>query len=795
LLKNEKDINKKDPPTAERSVNNLFNEKDIEPNNQSIIKLPKDYKNKIKGLSTIKKPNAKENKFNSFLFSEDEDIFESDKENLETKNKINIKENNNKKEKKESKDALMKENKKSKTNKEKNKVSKKGKNQKANTKPKKMEKFEEIQETEEGVNSESDVQAKKLNANPMGINMKNERKDKQKAENKKLEKNQKNKLEEQINGDKENQIDQLKKTNNKNEKDKKNIKTSQNITYNINEQYEENKKIQNKSKSRKEEKIGNESEFDNIVNRKAQIKENDNKKNNIEIIIEENEQKDNVEPIMKNKKAQEEIIKKKSGKDFENNNKDHQELFIENKQEKNAIQEEPDKNAKKKNKNKSSKEKNIKEKAKEMLIESQIGHLNDNSNLEYNVVEISYDAEDIESEINNKKKIKKEKTKFDNLINEEPNNQSEESEKMNYKNIKSVKPGKIIEKKHTKKEKEEEKIKAFLNRDKRKIKDVYSDSDKDSETSLREESTNEKRKGNRGKLPKKFKTESQYIKFAFKNLEHIIPEEEKIKHEKNPTFGINGRYSRRVRIPRLNVFAGEKINYKAAPGDGGYEVASIFTSKNSLKQYFKDVEIERPKKPKKRLIKKALKNKLNEVHSGDESITEDIKDTVKIEQERPVIEDEEYQIDSKEKEDEQEERKKSGKNLKKSIKIENGIKNEKAKNNHNQEVFENKLEDDVNTEDEIKTMKKDYKLTSNENKQNEQKLIIPPKSYKPKAKSVNNFILCQILESSGKNKIKIGNENILKNLLKGQKFTIQPNSYYFIMNQSDTDLIISVKYP
>jgi len=92
-------------------------------------------------------------------------------------------------------------------------------------------------------------------------------------------------------------------------------------------------------------------------------------------------------------------------------------------------------------------------------------------------------------------------------------------------------------------------------------------------------------------------------------------------------------------------------------------------------------------------------------------------------------------------------------------------------------------------------MKKDYKLTSNENKQNEQKLIIPPKSYKPKAKSVNNFILCQILESSGKNKIKIGNENILKNLLKGQKFTIQPNSYYFIMNQSDTDLIISVKYP
>lgn len=779
----------------EKTESNLNNENKIEPpnSNESVIINVKDKEKRFKGLSTIKKPIGQNNKFNSFLFSEDEKIFDSEEDNIKDKNKetdnLNSKESkqmNSKSQPVDIKDSKIKEIKDKKEENTKAKNYKENKNEAKSkkeikedsktkkdkkTKGKQIEKIEEVKEIEEELEYESDVKGKNIKLIEHKIEGKHNKKINLKSnEIKDKEKNEKDYLENKKEDYKQNKI--LDESINKgvNNKNKRNTNVEENIDKKDNDK---NKTIKNKQNLKKSNMHHKEYPDNKMI---------ENKK---EVVLQNNSNY--------------------SDNDFDNNLNDlGNEDFISGSLKNDNVlkQTNYDKNKKAK-------------KAKNTNSESE-SDSNTNSN---------------EEKIKEDKKAAKQKKSNSN------------------KNQKSKEKEEKVEKEE-KEEIEQTKIDAFLNQGRRKLKDIYSSSENDSDKSIWEESTNEKRKNLGGKIKlKKFKTENDFIKYAFKNLENLIPKEQKIKHEENPTFGINGRYSRRIRIPRLNVFAGEKIHYIAAPDNCGFEVASIFSAKNSFKEFFGDVQIEKAKKPKKRLVRKALKDKLNEVDVTKENVIDDVKDAVQKEAERQPVEDEEYTDEEQEDKDKEinvafikqqnnkvniakkntnqnQQKMQNEKNFnenqritqskKKDKNIINKSNNDQNENNQqnkkiDKQANENKQKDlnknkkkkedekeekeELNTEDEIKSLSKNYQIETVENEVYDQKLTIPAKSFKPSAKSVNFFIYCQVLESAGNNKVKIGENNIYINLIKGQKFTIIPSSVYYITNKSDKDLVIAVKYP
>lgn len=84
------------------------------------------------------------------------------------------------------------------------------------------------------------------------------------------------------------------------------------------------------------------------------------------------------------------------------------------------------------------------------------------------------------------------------------------------------------------------------------------------------------------------------------------------------TFGKNGRYSLRMRIPRLNKLLGEKVTYiHTAYGD---EIRSIYSSRKAVKDITEQYEIG---KGKQRKLRKGLQQKSN-FKSKDDNRNSDI---------------------------------------------------------------------------------------------------------------------------------------------------------------------------
>ncbi len=683
-------------------------------NDSSILFNPKNQENRIKGLSTIKKKRKDEdNKFNSFLSSDDESFFNDESEiKLEDKYNKELKEKKifDKEENNDVESNRVSKNDKISISKEKNSIKKINDNKyNKRLKKKNLNDIEVIKEDNE--------------EKEFGSEIKNNNSD---TNNLLLDKNYRNEI--------------------------NNVRINKNNFDEINQENLKN--------------IKHEKELHN-----DDINNNDNDNDNINI------QKDKVSKNKKLKKSKNKLIEEDNNilLPYNNINKEK----IDDKREK-TYKENLDLNRKK---NVIFKDNNY--------VENPV--YDDNYNFSHE--ELSVESKLINANVKDKlqKKDNKDKKKNDQKINDSDNSevkytvQVEKSRKFN-ENEKDEK-----DEKKEKEEKEKKKVQEFLNQDNKKNVDIYdSSSEKNSNSSLvkESESTNDKRRyPKKLNRQKKFKTENEFIKFAFKSLDYVIPIEKKIKHEENPTFGLHGRYSRRMRIPRLNGLAGEKITYRAAPDNNGYEAVSIFSAKNSINELFGDIEIGKPKKLKRRLVKKALKNKLEENESEKEELNEGNEDKKKKDIEKVYSED-------KKDSDEKEEilnKEKNNKNIKN---IKHNKNNEIEDKRQKEDEKEYIKKDKNNLEEEIKKYKVSWKIDKIEDDDNiDQILIVSPSSCKPFAKTTDKIIQCIIMESAGNNSIQIGDNVLLKNLLKGQTFIIPPRSRYGILNKPDKNLIIGVKFP
>jgi hypothetical protein len=113
-------------------------------------------------------------------------------------------------------------------------------------------------------------------------------------------------------------------------------------------------------------------------------------------------------------------------------------------------------------------------------------------------------------------------------------------------------------------------------------------------------------------------TESEYIKRVYQSKDNIRTTEVALPIVEGETFG-NGRYPKRHRIPRLDKFMGEKVNYVHDPITGAFNAETVF--KINPYTIIRSIEIQTPKKRLRKGLKHGSDDELEE-----EVIKEDIED-------------------------------------------------------------------------------------------------------------------------------------------------------------------------
>jgi len=104
-------------------------------------------------------------------------------------------------------------------------------------------------------------------------------------------------------------------------------------------------------------------------------------------------------------------------------------------------------------------------------------------------------------------------------------------------------------------------------------------------------------------------TESQFIKETYQRMLDSKSEYKKISANNEQYFGVSNRYSRRIRIPRLNKLAGERLSYNMVKHPDLKitipTLAGVISSNNDFEIFKNEHKI---KKSKKRLVKGLKKN-------------------------------------------------------------------------------------------------------------------------------------------------------------------------------------------
>jgi hypothetical protein len=113
-------------------------------------------------------------------------------------------------------------------------------------------------------------------------------------------------------------------------------------------------------------------------------------------------------------------------------------------------------------------------------------------------------------------------------------------------------------------------------------------------------------------------TESEYIKRVYQSKDNIRTTEVELPMVEGETFG-NGRYPKRHRIPRLDKFMGEKVNYIRDPVTGGFTAETVF--KINPYSLIRNIAIQTPKKR----LKKGLKEgNIEEEDNAEDDLEEEV---------------------------------------------------------------------------------------------------------------------------------------------------------------------------
>jgi hypothetical protein len=114
-------------------------------------------------------------------------------------------------------------------------------------------------------------------------------------------------------------------------------------------------------------------------------------------------------------------------------------------------------------------------------------------------------------------------------------------------------------------------------------------------------------------------TESQFIREAFIRMQEEKPIFKLVEEDEDQFFGVNNRYSRRTRVPRLNRIAGERIEYTLKKDPIlGVCIPSLFGVIKNKNESTLDYANSHRIKPKKKKLKKGLK-KIKEEDENSQS--------------------------------------------------------------------------------------------------------------------------------------------------------------------------------
>ncbi len=219
-------------------------------------------------------------------------------------------------------------------------------------------------------------------------------------------------------------------------------------------------------------------------------------------------------------------------------------------------------------------------------------------------------------------------------------------------------------------------------------------------------------------------TETQYLKTIFKQLEEQNVKYFPIKEEKQEYFGVDNRYPRRKRFPVLNPIIGERLAYGVRMNNDTKvpEVIGIYRNNQFVREFQKEHQL---KPPKKRLVKKADKDKKSKTDTKLENLEETNKD------------------------------------------------------GDNSEEDDNKKKDDK----EEKELKSNFYKVDKESTKLKTVFIIPKECEKPKAKNYDVKIECEVIETDGENSFITGTKKREK-LKPGESFFISPNEVFSFQNFS-----------
>jgi len=230
-------------------------------------------------------------------------------------------------------------------------------------------------------------------------------------------------------------------------------------------------------------------------------------------------------------------------------------------------------------------------------------------------------------------------------------------------------------------------------------------------------------------------TENEVLKRSYQYMLSVEPKKVEIQKANEKVFGVDGRYSMRNRVPKLNHIAGDRVIYELVWDNeiNMYvnEMKYIYTNSINLESFKEKFQI---KNPKKRKLVKGLKQLSQNNKEAKEN-------------ERP-IDNEDEDEDEDEEEEEEEEKEEDGKNL--------------------PEKFN---DEDMNG----------YNI-----------LRIFPRSQKKETKNLNVKIKGKVIEAYGKNSIILGPTK-LNNLKKNDTFEILPHVRFGFLNYSNRDLRIKLE--
>jgi len=236
-------------------------------------------------------------------------------------------------------------------------------------------------------------------------------------------------------------------------------------------------------------------------------------------------------------------------------------------------------------------------------------------------------------------------------------------------------------------------------------------------------------------------TESVFMKSKYKEWTEQECKYVVVENQKNESFGLNGRYSKRNRYPVLNELLGERLKYgfKKIGEDNVPQIIGVYASRNQTlsRVYEKDDE----------------EGDSSYDEKGESSNNETSPSTKKKKPPKKVL-----------------------------------MKN-KAKADDSVDVKEaSKV-----GKDNGQTLKNVYRKIEEESTTTKSVFVIPKLSQKPPAKNFDSITECEILETDGQCLFVCG-KIFRENLRKGDTFNLKPKEDYYIKNFSqDKDLKISIR--